>query len=150
MSELKQGSVSVQLPLHIELLPQAGKLTTEEVRTYEKARRGLGLACEQTAEAMRKNPERLPVVGISPDELQNHGKQAEDIDAVINDLENVLVIVKQNNLLLDARANQALRRVLAFVRSMEKFDPQLASLVPHLINYFSNRSASDEGAESQG
>jgi hypothetical protein len=148
-SEIKQGSVVVQLPIHIELLPQAGKLSAEEMRASEKARRGVGLACEQTAEAMRKNPERFQVVGISPDSLQSYGRQAEDIDSVIVDLETVLGILKQNNTLLDARAHQSLRRVLAYVRSMEKFDPKLAALVPHLIAYFAKRGQAAEAAESE-
>lgn len=136
MADIKQGAVVVQLPSHIELLPQAGRLGADELRSLEKARRGVGLACEQTAEAMRKNPERLAVPGLSAEELLVYGRQAEDIDAVIIDLENALSILRQNNALLDARAHQALRRVLAQVRGLEKFDPKITGLVPHLLEYF--------------
>jgi hypothetical protein len=145
MSQLKQGSVVIELPSHIEILPEAGKLTPEQQRSMEKPRRGLGLACEQTAAAMQKDPERLAVPNLKPEQLIEYGKQAEDIDGVIIDLEVLLGVLRQNNLLLDSRAHKALRQVLAW--AMEKFDPKLSSLVPHLIAYFA-KSKPEEAPEA--
>jgi hypothetical protein len=150
MASLKQGSVVIELPSHIEILPEAGKLSPEQQRAMEKPRRGLGLTCEQTAAAMEKDPKRLAVPDLTAGQLLEYGKQAEDIDGVIIDLEVLLGVLRQNNLLLDSRAHKALRQVLAWVRAMEKFDPKVVSLVPHLIAYFSRSKAgveeTDEGA----
>jgi hypothetical protein len=148
MSQLKQGSVVITLPTHIEVLPDAGKMTPEQVKAIEKPRRGIGLACEQTAAAMQKDPTRLYVPGVTPEQLANYGQQAEDIDAVIIDVEVLLAVLRQNNLLLDARAQRALRQVLSYVRSLEKFDPKIAERVPHLIGYFSKSKAEEKVEEA--
>jgi hypothetical protein len=148
MSKLTQGSVVVSLPSHLEVLPEAGKLTPDQVSAIEKPRRGIGLTCEQTAAAMTKDPSRLSVPGVTPEQLIDYGKQAEDIDAVILDLEVLLGLLRQNNLLLDARAHRALRQVLSAVRAQEKFDPKLASLVPHLISYFSKSKPEEKPTET--
>ena len=138
MPELKQGTVSVLIPDHITVPDQAGELSTKEVQRLEKARRGVGLTCDMTAAAIEKNPDRLAVPGIDPAKLRAAGKVAEDIDLVITDIEVILSQLKQANLILDAEANLQLRRCLAHVRSQEKFDPQLAALVPQLEAYFAN------------
>jgi hypothetical protein len=148
MSQLKQGSVVVSLPSHIEIMPEAGKLTAEQLRSLEKPRSGIGLVCEQTAIAMQKDPARIAVPGVTPEQLIEYGKQAEDIDSVIIDLIVLLGMLRQNNLLLDSRAHKALRRVLAAVRSQEKFDPKLSALVPGLIRYFSSSKPTEKKEET--
>jgi hypothetical protein len=140
MPSITQGSVTVQIPDHIPLPERAGKLSVEELRRFETARRGIGLVAEQMAEAMKKHPERLTPPGVDPAALAASGKAAEDIDTVIDDLDALLMVLKQANRILDADANQQLRRVLAFVRAQEKFDPTLPSLVPTLVGYFANDS----------
>jgi len=141
MPELKQGTVSVVIPDHIAVPAQAGELTIKDMQRIEKARRGVGLTCDATATAMEKNPERLAVPGIEAANLRVAGKVAEDIDSVITDLEVILARLKQANLLLDADAHLQLRKCLAHVRSQEKFDPQLAALVPQLEAYFAKTMA---------
>ncbi len=141
MPELKQGSVSVAIPDHIILPPDAGELTGKDMQRLEKARRGVGLTCDATATAIEKDPQRLGVHGVQPSELRMAGKVAEDIDMVITDLEVILTRLKQGNMLLDAAANLMLRKCLAHVRAQEKFDPQLAELVPQLEAYFANTPA---------
>ena len=138
MPELKQGSVSVAIPDHIVLPPEAGELTLKDMQRLEKARRGVGLTCEATATAIEKDPRRLGAQGIDPSALRAAGRVAEDIDMVITDLEVILGRLKQGNMLLDAAANLMLRKCLAHVRAQEKFDPQLATLVPQLETYFAN------------
>jgi len=101
-----------------------------------KARRGVGITCDATATAMEKDPQRLAVPGVDPAELRSAGKVAEDIDWVITDLEVILGRLKQANMLLDADAHVMLRKCLAYVRAQEKFDAQLAALVPQLESYF--------------
>lgn len=138
MGKLMQGSVIVAYPDNVELPEKAGKLTVEEVARLEKARRGIGLACERTAEALEKNVERLKVPGVDPDALAEAGRVAEDIDVVIADVEHVLMVLKQANALLDSHAHRELRKVLAALRSQEKFDPKLGDLFQHLVAYFSS------------
>ncbi len=138
MSELKQGVVSVAIPDHINLPEQAGELTSKDMQRLEKARRGVGLTCDATATAMEKDPSRLGVQGVDATSLRTAGKVAEDIDQCITDLEVILGRLKQANMLLDAEAHLMLRKCLAHVRSQEKFDAQLAALVPQLESYFSN------------
>jgi hypothetical protein len=70
--------------------------------------------------------------------LASAGRMAEEIDRVIVDVEAVLGVLKRANLILDARAHDELRKVLAFVRGQQKFDARIVDLVPHLLAYFSN------------
>ena len=138
IADLKQGFVSVAIPDHIVLPAEAGELTSKDMQRLEKARQGVGLTCDATATAIEKDPQRLAVPGVDPAKLRAAGKVAEDIDLVITDLEVILARLKQGNILLDAAANLMLRKCLAHVRSQEKFDAQLASLVPQLEAYFAN------------
>jgi len=131
-----QGIVVISLPDHIQIPAEAGKLTSEELNRKAKPRLGIGLAAEKTAEAMQKYPGQLTIPGVGADDLASLGKQAEDIDVAIADVEALLHVLKQANRLIDADAYLHLRKVLAFVRSQESFDPSLPGLVPHLIAYF--------------
>jgi len=141
MSELKQGTVTVSIPDHIDIPERAGELTAKDMQRLAKARRGVGLTCDATASAMTKDPKRLAVPDVDPENLRLAGKVAEDIDSVITDLEVILARLKQANMLVDAEAHLQLRKCLAHVRSREKFDPQLADLVPALEAYFANSPA---------
>jgi hypothetical protein len=135
--QLTHGTVTIGYPAHIELPEKAGKLSPAEVAKLPKARRGIGLACEKTAEALSKAP------GVKTDvtaaALVTAGAMAEDIDTVIADAEYALVVLKQANNLLDGNAHELLRKVLAAVRAAEKFDPHVAEVFPHLIAYFANK-----------
>lgn len=138
MAQLTHGTVSITYPDHITLPERAGKLTPAEVARLEKPRRGLGLACEKTAEAIKQHPAQLAAAGVDPEQLRADGRAAEDIDTVIHDLEALLTRLKQANSLLDEHAHRELRRVLAHVRAQQKFDPSVPSLVPLLVAYFAN------------
>lgn len=136
MTEMTQGNVTISIPDSIEIPDKAGEMSPEEVRRLPKARRGVGPACNATTEAMNKDPERLAPHGVDKDRLATLGKMAEDIDNVLVDIEAITVRLKQTNLLIDAEAHEELRKVLAFVRSQEKFDARILDLVPQLISYF--------------
>ena len=144
MATITEGNVSVVVPEHISIPVEAGTLSKDQVRRLIKARRGVGLACGATAQAMRTYPDRLAVAGVSPDALDAAGRSAEDIDLVITNLEIVLTTLKQANLLLDAQAHELARRVLATVRATEKFDETVVDLVPQLIAYFANERPEEE------
>ena len=137
MTEMKQGNVTISIPDSIEIPDKAGEMSPEEVRRLPKARHGIGLTSGATAEAMDKDPERLAPHGVDKVRLAKLGEMAENIDNVIVDVEAITVRLKQANLLIDAEAHEELRKVLAFVRSQEKFDARILDLVPQLITYFS-------------
>lgn len=136
MSTLNEGTVTIQLPEYIQIPADAGTLSTKDMQRMVKARTGIGLACEMTAQAMRQNPTRLNVPEVNPDELERMGKMAEGMDLILNDLDVLREICRQANLIIDSDTHNMLRRVLAFVRSQEKFDRTLSTLVPQLEVYF--------------
>ena len=146
MAEMIQGTVAITIPDNIDIPEEAGQLSPKEVIRIPKSRKGLGIVCEATTDAMQKNPERLRPPNVDAAILSEKGRMAEAIDQVIVDIEAILVKLKQANLLLDADAHTDLRKVLAFVRSQEKFDPRLTDLVPALISYFSHDKPDQDGA----
>lgn len=141
MSELVEGVVRISIPDHITIPERAGKMTPDEVARLEKARKGIGLVGEATAQAVAENATRLPVPGVDVVSLKAMTRAAEDIDRVIENVEAVLVKLRQANALLDAEANEQLRKVMAFVRAQEKFDAGVTSLVQPLVAYFANTRA---------
>jgi hypothetical protein len=142
VADLVEGSITAALPDDITIPEKAGKLSKEEVKRLPKVRKGLGLACQMTAAAMVKNPDRLNVPGVTADGLAAAGLAADGIDSHVIDAENITLTLKQANLLLNAGAHNFLRRVLAHVRKEAKFgDPRILDLVPTLIAYFSNEPA---------
>jgi hypothetical protein len=58
VTEIKVGTVTIVLPEGMVLDPRAGKLSDAEKRALPKARKGIGLACEQIAAAMEKSGAR--------------------------------------------------------------------------------------------
>jgi hypothetical protein len=136
VTQLTYGGVTVTISEEISVPENAGSLTADEVLRLPKPRRGLGLACETTADAMEKAPEKFAIPNLTAADLRKQGKMADDIDKVIIELEYLTYRMKQANKLLDAQAYESLRRVLTFVRGQEKFDPGLAARVPNLIAYF--------------
>ncbi|HUT77106.1 MAG TPA: hypothetical protein VM285_05435, partial [Polyangia bacterium] len=126
MAEMKHGTVSLTIADHIQLPPEAGDLTAKDLARIEKARRGVGVTAQLTAEAARKHPQILPD-DVTPDELEAQGRQADDIDLAISDVEALLGRLKQANVMIDGKANEMLRKVLAHVRSKEKFGASISS-----------------------
>ncbi len=150
MAKLKHGTVTIAYPDDIVLPEKAGQLTGADLARVQKARRGVGLACEATSVALKKYGDRVPGSGVDPDELVTAGKMAEAIDEVIADTEHALMILKQANVLLDADAHLRLRKVLAAVRAAEKFDANVVDLFRHLLDYFANSRAATDGATPAG
>jgi hypothetical protein len=139
MPEIKEGTVTITLPEFFSIPPEAGRLSHAQVQRLPKARRGLSLACAVVADAMRKNPGRLCPANVKAEDLEVLGRDAEAAASARTDVRTAALRVSQVEAIANARAHEALRRVLAFVRSEEKFDPRLAGLVPELIEYFSCR-----------
>lgn len=138
-TELKQGAVTVIVPDGVPVLEQAGKLTAKELAREIKSYTGLGVCCQQTSQALHKNVERIAVPNVDLVQMEQESKQAEALSTLVNDLENVLLRLKQNQILLAARAHRKLIRVLAFVKAYQKSDPHILELFPHLDGYFSKK-----------
>ena len=149
MTDIMQGTVTVSIPEGITIPERAGTLSPDEVQRLPRARHGVGLTCEATADAMAKNADRLCPHNVDANSLIEKGKMAEAIDRVIVDTENALTKLKQANLILDADAHEALRKVLAFVRGQEKFDPRITDLVPALESYFSSDRPKGDSSNQQ-
>jgi hypothetical protein len=136
MAQFTYGGVTVTISDDIEVPEKAGTLTVEDIRRLPHPKRGLGLVCETTADAMEKAPDKFSIPNLTAARLRKQGQMADGIDKVIVDLEYLTFRMKQANLLLDSQAYESLRRVLTFVRGQEKFDPGLAARVPSLIAFF--------------
>ncbi|MDJ0766674.1 MAG: hypothetical protein QNJ97_27120 [Myxococcota bacterium] len=139
MSEYKQGTVTVTLSDDLTLPEAAGRMSKVEVQRIVKPRKNLEAVCEAVAQAMRKYPDRIRPMDITADGLTDLGDKAMALHGAITDVSTIMTSLQQGDLIFSAMAHEGLRRVLAFVRSAEKFDPRLPDLVPELIDYFSSR-----------
>lgn len=148
MPEIKQGTVTAVVPETITIPDRAGNLTPREVRRLPKARKGVGMVAQQTAETLKKVGNRVAVQGTTPDEIASAGRIAEAIDEPMNDAQYVAMVLAQANLLLDAEAHLLLRKALTAVRAAEKFDPRIVDLFPALIEYFANSRSEEPGDET--
>ena len=143
MAEVKVGTVTVILPDGMTLDERAGKLSNDDKKSLPRARKGVGLACDQTAAAMEKSEGALMVPGVTAATLRAAGALAENFDQVIEDVTVALEIVKQGNLLADAEAFTLLRKVNQQVKAQSQFDPSLSDRFQAVTTYFaaSKRSA---------
>lgn len=141
MSKLKYGGASYDLPAKLNKAwpDKAGSLSAEEIKKMPRCRRGLGLACAQAADALRKVGAGITVSGdINPAALEEAGELAEAADLVVHDLEQLLTQAKQANLLLDAAAHNMLRQLNDAVQAQGKFKPELLSSFEAVLAYFKN------------
>jgi hypothetical protein len=139
MSKLKYGGASYDLPAKLNKAwpNKAGSLRAEEVKKIPKARRGLGLVCQQGADALRKVGSGVTVsADITPEALEEAGELAEAVDLVVHDLEQLLTQAKQANLLLDAAAYDMLRQLNDAVHAQGKFKPELLAAFSAVTSYF--------------
>jgi hypothetical protein len=146
MTEVKVGTVTIVLPEGMALDPRSGKLSNDEKRSLPKARKGVGLACEQTAAAMEKSEGALVVPGVEAAALRAAGKLAEDVDQVIEDVTVALEVIKQGNLLADAEAFTMLRKVNQQVKAQSEFDPSLSDRFQAVTAYFATNPKRRSGA----
>ena len=142
MTEVNVGTVTIILPEGMTLDERAGKLSSDDKRALPKARKGVGLACDQTAAALEKSDGALPVPGVTAETLRAAGELAENIDQVIEDMTVALEIIKQGNLIADAEAFTQLRKVNQQVKAQSQFDPSLAERFQAVTTYFSSSKRS--------
>lgn len=135
-NELKEGAVTVTLPDALKIPAEAGSLSSDDVRRIAKTRPGLGVTCQATAASMAKKGEEFAVPGVTAAELADLGNQADLADQVIEDLRTILHRVQQGNLLIDAKAQELLRRVNAQVNAQGKFDANLFERFSTVGTYF--------------
>lgn len=140
MADYEKGNVHINFPEGFTLDERAGTLDVKEVQRLEKARDGLAEACAKSATGMRDNDGRIAVPQLTADELAAKGQATFNIGNTVANLETALRVFKQQQLITEADAHEALRRVLAAVRAAEKFDPRITDAFPDLIKYFDNAS----------
>jgi hypothetical protein len=141
MAEITHGTVTLSFPDALALPEGSGNLSTDEVRRIPKAPRGLGLVCDDTADAMDKAGSRFAAPpGITSEGLRIAGERAEGIDQVILDLEVVLNMLKQGNLLIDALAWEQIRKMNDQVKVQAKHEPELLIMFKTLVNLFTRGS----------
>ena len=148
MSDFTQGRITIDVPENLTLPEEAGHMTSAEVRRLPKARKNVSLVCDTVAESMRKNPDRICPYGITADQVEASGRVVDLINSLGTDLAETMGVIAQSDVILSAEAHDNLRKVLAFVRGQEKFDPRLGHLVPELIEYFSRRSSGQTETDS--
>lgn len=137
MAEVKHGTVSVTVADTLAPPPNAGKLSADEVKRLPRARRGIGLVCQHTANAIDNlGPKFTLPADVTAASLLAAGNRAEDIDQVIIDLEVVLATLKQANLMFDAAAWEQIRKVNDQVKAQAKHNPELLAPFKALIDYF--------------
>jgi len=137
MAEVKHGTVSVTFDDSLKPPEQAGKLSPDELARIARPPRGIGLACEQAADAIDKAGDKFtPPKGVTPASLRDGGQRAEDIDLVIADLEVVVQTLKQANAIFDGDAWEQLRKVNDQVNAQAKHQPELKAIFANVIAYF--------------
>ena len=75
MAEITHGDVTVTYADHIEIPPEAGKMSSEDLARLEKARRGVGITAIMTATSVRKFPDIAPR-DVSADEMEKLNRVA--------------------------------------------------------------------------
>jgi len=137
--QIKQGNVVVEVADNIAPPPRAGKMTAAEVKETVKARTGVGVICAASASAIETPGDEFEVPrGITPAGLREAGARAEDIDAVIDNLEVVLNTLKQANLLFDAEAHSMLIKLNDRVKAARKQNANIGVAFAALTEYFAN------------
>lgn len=137
MAIVQHGSIKIEIPDHLTPPEKAGKLSPDEVKRIPRARRGIGLICNQAADTIEKAGASFsPPPGVSPSSLREAGRKAEEIDQFILDLEIVGQILRQANLLFDADAWEQIRKMNDQVKAQAKHDPALSTLFKQLLDFF--------------
>ncbi len=142
MAEINVGTVKIVLPPGIEIDARAGKLSDEEKREVPRVRKGIGLACDQTAVEIEKVGTSFSIPGVTASGIAAKGVLAEGLDEVIEDMEIALETLKQANLLADADAYTDLRKVNNQVKAQADFQPELKDRFATVITYFSSKRKS--------
>jgi hypothetical protein len=150
LAELKYAHITVTIPDHILIPPEAGDLSDEEIQRIPKARRGLGAASEQAAACLETAGPTFVVPDITPAGLRSKGAMADDIDMVIAEVEGLLHKLKQANLLLDAAAWEDLRKLNDFVKAQGKHKPSVLVQFRPLTEFMSSRRAAPKAETPEG
>jgi ABC-type transporter Mla subunit MlaD len=137
MAEVKYGTVSVTIDDFLAPPDQAGKLSPAELARIARPPRGIGLACDQAADAIDKAGASFSAPkDVTAASLREAGPRADGIDLVIADLEVVLGILKQANALFDGTAYEQIRKVNDQVKAQGKHQPEIEKMFESVLAYF--------------
>lgn len=130
------GGVTITFDASLDLDPRAGSLTAEEVRRLPKAPRGLGLVCDLTASSMEQAGGKFVApTGVDASTLRKLGARAEGYDVLLVALDVVRERIAQGNLLADAEAWEALRKVNDMANTQAKHAPELETMFAPLREF---------------
>lgn len=133
---IQHGGVSVTFDASLALDPRAGKLSAEEVLRIAKAPRGLGLVCDLTAASMEAaGTAFVPPQGVEAGTLRRLGTRAEGYETLLTALDVVRDRIAQANLLADAEAWEALRKVNDMVKAQGKHAAELEGMFAPLRDF---------------
>ena len=133
------GTAAIGFSADLALDDRAGNMTPDEVLRTPKPPLGIGLICDKTAAAMEKdaaaNGSFTPPKDVTPALLREAGRQAEDIDLVIRDIEVLRAKVTPGNRMKDAYAWDTLRAINHQVKAPAKRNPGLLTIFADLVDY---------------
>src|SRR5262249_11675223 len=133
MADIKHGTVTITIPDDLAPPREAGRLTRAEVARIPRAPHGVGLACEQAADAMEKAGDAFVApVGVTPVLLRVAGHNAEAYDQVLVDVDVVRATLCQASLLMHQRAWEFVRKVNDQVKAQGKHAPELLAMFQQL------------------
>jgi hypothetical protein len=139
---ITHGTITVSVPDHLAPPEKAGKMTAEDIARIPKPRRGIGLVCEQAAEAMAKAADKFtPPPGVTADSLRDAGQRADEIDPFLIDIDVVREVLRQSNLIFDADAYEQIRKMNDQVKAQAKHNPELLTIFQNLLDYFARSTS---------
>ena len=122
MSNYTYNSVSVALPEHVEISPEAGTLSIQQIRRLTKPYTSkIGTFCQKLAKVMEDNPQFI-VPEVDAAALRAAGAKSADIKEHIEHIENLLRAFKQQSMLNDDAAYRLVRQVNDRVNSQSKYN----------------------------
>ena len=134
---ITHGTITVAVPDHLAPPEKAGKMTADEIARIPKPRRGIGVVCDQAADAMEKAAGKFaPPPGVTADSLRQAGQRADDIDTFLIDIDVVREVLRQANLIFDADAYEQVRKMNDQVKAQGKHNPELLTIFQQLLDYF--------------
>ena len=142
MKKLKQGKTTIEIADHIYPPAKAGTMSADDLKRIPKARTGVGAVCDGAADAIEQlEGEFTAPKSVTSKSLREAGRKAEDVDAVVNDVEQMLAKLKQANLIFDAEALELLGSLNDQVKAQGKRNERVRLAFSGLTAYFANETA---------
>ncbi|HSN98042.1 MAG TPA: hypothetical protein VLS89_07075 [Candidatus Nanopelagicales bacterium] len=151
MADITHGTIVLQVPDHLALPANAGKLSLNELNRLPKPLKGVGRLCGQAADAVQRAGSAFSMPpGVTVQSLREAGERADGIDQFLIDLEVVLQKLQQANRMFDAEAWKQLRQVNGQIKSLMKHDPALKVIFQQVLSAFAVYAKSANAGPVEG